>query len=142
MIASLRHRSRPALLVVLAFIVLLGPLPVHAQTAGSALPVATPESVGMSSARLGRLTTTFDKEIEDRKLPGAVLMVARKGKLVYVKALGVRDPGIGDPMRTETIFRIYSMTKPIVSVATMVLVEDGKLQLTDRSPSGSRPSGT
>jgi CubicO group peptidase (beta-lactamase class C family) len=130
MLASLSHRSRPLLLIV-AVAVLLGPLAAHAQRPETALAVATPESVGMSSARLGRLTTAFGKEIEDRKLPGAVMMVARKGKLVYVKALGVRDPGLRDPMRTDTIFRIYSMTKPIVSVATMVLVEDGKLQLID-----------
>ena len=85
----------------------------------------------MSAARLARLTALFHKEIEDKKLPGAVMMVARKGKLVYASALGVRDPKSGDPMRTDAIFRIYSMTKPIVSVASMVLVEDGKLQLTD-----------
>jgi CubicO group peptidase (beta-lactamase class C family) len=59
------------------------------------------------------------------------MMVARKGKLVYASALGVRDPKSADPMRADAIFRIYSMTKPIVSVAAMVLVEDGKLQLTD-----------
>jgi CubicO group peptidase (beta-lactamase class C family) len=130
MLASLRHRSRPFLLVV-AVAVLLGPLTAHAQRPDGPLAAATPESVGMSSARLARLTTVFGKEIEDRKLPGAVMMVARKGKLVYVKALGVRDPALRDPMRSDTVFRIYSMTKPIVSVATMVLVEDGKLQLTD-----------
>ena len=79
----------------------------------------------------GALATVFGKEVEDKKLPGAVMMVARKGKVVYVNALGARDPKTGDPMRADTIFRIYSMTKPIVSVAAMILVEDGKLQLTD-----------
>jgi CubicO group peptidase (beta-lactamase class C family) len=59
------------------------------------------------------------------------MMIARKGKLVHASALGVRDPRGPDPMRTDTIFRIYSMTKPIVSVAAMMLVEDGTLQLTD-----------
>ena len=99
----------------------------------SATPVtaATPESVGMSAPRLARITTAFNKEISDKKLPGVVMMVARKGRLVYSTALGLRDPRGGDPMRTDTIFRIYSMTKPIVSVAAMLLVEDGALLLTD-----------
>ena len=131
MISSPRQRSRPLLLVLLAVTVLLGPSVVHAQRAAPPLPAAPPESVGMSTTRLARLSAVFAKEIEDKKLPGAVMMVARKGKLVYVNALGVRDPKSSDPMRTDTIFRIYSMTKPIVSVATMVLVEDGKLQLMD-----------
>jgi CubicO group peptidase (beta-lactamase class C family) len=131
MISSLRRRSRSSLLAVLAAAVLLGPLAAHAQRPAPSVPVATPESAGMSSARLARLAAVFGKEIEDKKLPGAVMMVARKGKIVYVNALGVRDPKTGDPMRTDTIFRIYSMTKPIASVAAMILVEDGKLQLTD-----------
>ena len=131
MISSVRQLSRPVLLAVLAAAVLLGPLAAHAQRPAPSVPVATPESAGMSSARLARLAAVFGKEIEDKKLPGAVMMVARKGKVVYVNALGVRDPKTGDPMRTDTIFRIYSMTKPIVSVAAMILVEDGKLQLTD-----------
>ena len=99
----------------------------------SATPItaATPESVGMSAPRLARIATAFNKEISDKKLPGVVMMVARKGRLVYSTALGLRDPRGGDPMRTDTIFRIYSMTKPIVSVAAMLLVEDGALLLTD-----------
>ena len=131
MISSLRKMSRPSLLAVLAAAVLLGPPAAHAQRPVSSDAVVTPESAGMSTARLARLATVFGKEVEDKKLPGAVMMVARKGKIVYVKALGVRDPNTADPMRTDTIFRIYSMTKPIVSVAAMILVEDGKLQLTD-----------
>jgi CubicO group peptidase (beta-lactamase class C family) len=131
MISSLRRRSRSSLLAVLAAAVLLGPLAAHAQRPAPSVPVATPESAGMSSARLARLAAVFGKEIEDKKLPGAVMMVARKGKIVYVNALGARDPKTGDAMRTDTIFRIYSMTKPIASVAAMILVEDGKLQLTD-----------
>ena len=131
MISSLRQRSRSRLLLAFAVATLLGPNAAHAQRAASPLAVAPPESAGMSAARLARLTALFDKEIEDKKLPGAVMMVARKGKLVYASALGVRDPKSADPMRTDAIFRIYSMTKPIVSVAAMVLVEDGKLQLTD-----------
>jgi CubicO group peptidase (beta-lactamase class C family) len=85
----------------------------------------------MSQQRLARITTAFNKEIADKKLPGAVMMVTRKGRLVYSQALGLRDPKAADAMRSDTIFRIYSMTKPIVSVAAMLLVEDGALLLTD-----------
>ena len=103
----------------------------RAKAAATPIAAGTPESVGMSSARLARLTGAFKKEIADKKLPGVVMMVTRKGRLVYSTALGVRDPKSEDPMRTNTLFRIYSMTKPMVSVATMLLVEDGALLLTD-----------
>ena len=100
---------------------------------GSGVPIATgtPESVGMSTARLARLTGAFQKEIANKKLPGVVMMVSRRGRLVYSTALGLRDPKGTDPMRTNSLFRIYSMTKPIVSVGAMLLVEDGTLLLTD-----------
>ena len=118
-----QHRMLPVVTLVLA--ALLAPVVTKAQT------VAPPESVGMSSDRLARLTASFRKEVDDKKLPGAVMMVTRKGKLAYATAVGVRDPKSADPMQTDTIFRIYSMTKPMVSVAAMVLVEDGGLQLGD-----------
>src|SRR5262245_39136747 len=105
--------------------------PAAAMSVATPLAAVPPQSVGMSGARLTRLTIDFQKEIADQKLPGAVMLVARKGKLVHASALGVRDPRGADPMRTDTIFRIYSMTKPMVSVATMILVEEGRLQLTD-----------
>ena len=131
MISSVRRGSRSRLLLALVLAALLVPSVAHAQRPASALPDAPADSVGMSLARLARLTAVFGKEIEDKRLPGAVMLVARKGKLVYASALGVRDPRSVDPMRTDAIFRIYSMTKPIVSVAAMILVEDGTLQLTD-----------
>lgn len=90
-----------------------------------------PQGVGMSPARLERITSSFRKEVEEKRLPGAVVMVARRGRLVYSNAFGLRDPKGSDPMRTDTVFRIYSMTKPLVSVAAMLLVEDGVIQLTD-----------
>ncbi|MBL8670454.1 MAG: beta-lactamase family protein, partial [Alphaproteobacteria bacterium] len=95
------------------------------------LPTAKPEEVGMSAARLGRITRWFKAEIDEKKLPGAVIAVARQGKLVYYEAIGYRDAAKKAPMAKDSIFRIYSMTKPIVSVAAMMLVEDGKIQLTD-----------
>jgi CubicO group peptidase (beta-lactamase class C family) len=95
------------------------------------LATGTPEQVGMSVERLGRITTMLKKEIADGKLPGAVVMVARKGKIVYSDAIGFQDKGAQTPMKLDSIFRIYSMTKPLVSVAAMMLVEDGVIQLTD-----------
>ena len=140
MISSLLHRSWSRMLPIAALVALYGPVVAGAQqvtspaaTALSAAPLAAapPEAGGMSAARLGRLTKAFKKEIEEKKVPGAVMMIARKGKLVYTSALGVRDPKGADPMRLDTIFRIYSMTKPMASVAAMILVENGALQLTD-----------
>ena len=111
--------------------------PVQAQRAGTSdsqtAPIAraAPETVGMSAARLAKITKAFEKEIAANKLPGVVLMVSRKGRLVYSTVLGKRDPKAADPMRIDTIFRAYSMTKPFASVAAMTLVEDGVLQLMD-----------
>ena len=93
------------------------------------LPVAQPESVGMSSARLKKISAAMQKEVADGSFRGAVVMVARKGKLVYQEAFGMQTAGT--PMTTDSVFRIYSMTKPLASVAAMMLVEDGRIQLTD-----------
>lgn len=95
------------------------------------LPMATPESVGMSSQRLEKITSTFQQEVAQGKLPGAVVMVARKGKLVYSQAFGKLNNASGGDMKLDSIFRIYSMTKPMASTALMMLVEDGQVQLTD-----------
>ena len=95
------------------------------------LPSASPESVGMSTERLGKLTAMLQKEVTDKKLPGAVVMVARKGKLVYAQAFGSQNDAAGAAMKADSMFRIYSMTKPLVSTALMMLVEDGRVQLTD-----------
>ncbi len=92
---------------------------------------ASAADAGLSPQRLALLTSVFSKEVNDKQLPGVTIMVARKGKLVYAKALGVRDPAKPDAMELDTIFRIYSMTKPLASVAAMILVEDGRLQLSD-----------
>ncbi|HKB81967.1 MAG TPA: serine hydrolase domain-containing protein [Burkholderiales bacterium] len=112
----------------------LGMSIVFLTTAGSwaqGLPSAAPETVGMSSQRLARIGDAFRKEIDQGKLPGAVFLVARKGKLVYSEALGYQDKAAGKPIARDSIFRIYSMTKPLVSVAAMMLVEEGRIQLTD-----------
>lgn len=96
-----------------------------------ALPLAKPESVGMSSERLAKIGAALQQEVNDKKLPGAVVMVARKGKLVYSTAVGSLNNSTGGAMSPDAMFRIYSMTKPLVSTALMMLVEDGKVQLTD-----------
>ena len=93
------------------------------------LPFAKPEEVGMSSQRLAKIGSALKKEVADGSFRGAVVMVARKGKLVYQDAVGMQTAT--KPMTTDAIFRIYSMTKPLASVAAMMLVEDGTLQLTD-----------
>lgn len=99
--------------------------------AAAPLPKASPAAVGLAPARLDKITKAFGKEITEKKLPGAVVMVARKGRLVYSNAFGNQDPKAATPMKADSIFRIYSMTKPLVSVAAMLLVEDGVVQLTD-----------
>jgi len=117
-------KRRAALLLCLAFAL---PLPLLAQS----LAPASPEQAGMSSQRLAKIGHVFKQEIDAGRLPGAVLAVARKGKLVYYESFGFRDKDAGAPMPRDAIFRIYSMTKPLVSVAAMLLVEDGTIQLTD-----------
>ncbi len=103
-------------------------LPVHCALS-TPLPRATPEEMGMSSARLQRLTATLQAAIDSGELPGAVVMIARRGKLVYSQSLGWQDKGSQIRMREDSIFRIYSMTKPIVSIGAMMLVEQGRLSL-------------
>ena len=93
------------------------------------LPEASPEEVGMSSERLGRLDAAMQKAVDSGELPGAVVLIARDGQLVYAKSFGWQDRAKQIPMRNDSIFRLYSMTKPVVSVATMMLVEEGKLGL-------------
>ena len=90
-----------------------------------------PQQSGFCPRRLARIREMFEAEVQRQRLPGAVAMVVRRGKLVLHEALGVQDPASRVPMVPDSLFRIYSMTKPIVSVATMMLVEQGKLLLSD-----------
>ncbi len=96
----------------------------------TALPAASPEDVGLSAAALARLSTALKDRVAAGHVPGAVALVARHGKIAYHEAFGAIAPG-GPPMTTDAIFRIYSMSKPIVSVAVMMLWEEGKLLLSD-----------
>lgn len=90
---------------------------------------ATPR--GLQPPRVDQLEQAFAAEVQKQRIPGAVMLVARDGRVAYEKALGVQDPATGAPMRTDAIFRIYSMTKPVVSVVAMQLVEEGRLRLDD-----------
>ena len=92
---------------------------------------ATSASMGFSAERLAKITQVFKQEVEQGKLPGAVMMIVRKNQLIYHEAVGFQNKEAATPMTKDAIFRIYSMTKPMVSVAAMLLVEDGKLQLND-----------
>lgn len=86
---------------------------------------------GFSDTRLDQLTARMQADVDKGHIPGVVMLIARDGRVAYEKALGVQAPGSGTPMALDTIFRIYSMTKPIVSVAAMMLVERGELLLSD-----------
>ena len=103
-----------------------------AHAAGSdPLPRAQPEEVGLSSERLKQLDPVLKGYVDDGKLAGSVLLVARRGKLVYLQAFGQRDREARAPMQADSIFRIASQTKAPVSVGIMMLAEQGKLQLSD-----------
>jgi len=95
------------------------------------LPTARPEDVGLSAAALERLSAALRNRVAAGHIPGAVALVARHGKVAYLEGFGRRDPASEEPMRTDAIFRIYSMTKAIVSVAVMMLWEEGRLLLSD-----------
>ena len=101
--------------------------PVWAQT----LPTAEPETVGMSSERLDRLTATLAEYVENDQIAGSVAIVVRRGQIAYLKSVGMRDREAGAPMADDAIFRIASQTKALTSVCVMILQERGQLLLTD-----------
>jgi CubicO group peptidase (beta-lactamase class C family) len=105
-------------------------MPLMAQAADP-LPRAKPEQVGMSSERLALIGKAVEAEIAHGQLPGAVLAIARRGKLVYFESFGYRDKAVGAPMTTDAIFSIASMTKPMVAVGALQLYEQGKLLMDD-----------
>jgi CubicO group peptidase (beta-lactamase class C family) len=95
------------------------------------LPQAKPESLGLSPVRLQLMSDAFKREIDKGTIPGATIMVARKGQIGWFDALGRQSPAAATPMAHNTIFRIFSMTKPIASVGIMMLVEEGHFLLSD-----------
>ena len=95
------------------------------------LPFAEPESVGFSSNQLAKIETHFQSRVDRGEIAGIVTLVARKGKIAHLSAVGYQDVVQNIPMETDTLFRIFSMTKPIASTALMMLYQDGYFQLTD-----------
>ena len=95
------------------------------------LPDAKPETIGLSSTRLQRMSDAFKREVDKGTLPGATVMVARRGQIGWFDAIGRQSPAAATPMAHDSIFRIFSMTKPIVSVGIMMLAEDGHFILGD-----------
>ena len=95
------------------------------------LPEGKPEALGLSPVRLQRMSDAFKREIDKGTIPGATVMVARKGQIGWFDALGRQSPAASTPMAHNSIFRIFSMTKPIASVGIMMLVEEGHFLLSD-----------
>jgi len=95
------------------------------------LETATPADIGLHPQRTQHIVSALQACVDRRHIPGAVVLVARQGRIGLFEAIGQQDPAAGTPMRTDSIFRIYSMTKPLVSVAVMMLVERGQLLISD-----------
>lgn len=112
-------------------LVLILTLLVAPPTFAADLPTAKPEEVGLSAERLERLGQALRADVEKGRIPGAVVLVARKGRIASVQAVGFRDPAARTPMTPDAIFRIASMTKPLVTVAALSLYEEGRLFLGD-----------
>src|SRR3954470_18514705 len=121
-----RKTMRAVKALALSFVLVFASL---ATLAAQNLPTAKPADVGLSAERLDRITQWLSGEITKGTIPGAVTMIVRNGKVAYFESVGVIDPETKAPMSKDAIFRIYSMSKPIASVAAMMLVEQGKLTL-------------
>ena len=119
-----RHRR----LILSAFIVLLF---VSALAQGAVLPTAKPAEVGLSAERLERMTKVFQEYVDQGRIAGVVTLVARKGRVAYLKPFGKLDLAQGTPMPADAIFRIASQSKAVTSVAVMILQEEGRLLLDD-----------
>lgn len=123
------HRSRRW--VTFCFVALVVSASATQPLLGQGLTKAAPESVGMSSVKLQRLTAALQDYVDEGRLSGAVAIVARRGKIAYFEAIGQLDKESSTPMTSDAIFRIASQTKALVSVGVMMLQEDGKLLITD-----------
>lgn len=110
---------------------LLATLPAFTDSSIYGLPTAKPEELGLSAEKLAEVKTKLNAFVEKKQLPGFVIAVARDGKIGYFEAWGMRDVERSKPMTPDTIFRMYSMTKPITGAAVMTLVDAGKISLDD-----------
>ncbi|MBS1811683.1 MAG: beta-lactamase family protein [Acidobacteria bacterium] len=120
------HLMRPFALLRYVLIVLLL-VPAQAQT----LPKATPEEVGLSTERLQRINEVIQRYMESNQISGAVTLVARKGRVAHYEAHGLMDIEAKTPIRKDAMFRMASSTKPVAGVAIMMLMEEGKVRLSD-----------
>jgi CubicO group peptidase (beta-lactamase class C family) len=116
---------------LLALLVLLSVMAAVMGTRAESPALVKPESVGLSSARLERLAQAIQQDVTAARMPGAVVAIARKGKLAYYEAFGFVDPAAKRPMPKDAIFALSSMTKPMATVGTLMLVEEGRLLLND-----------
>ncbi|MEO8961064.1 MAG: serine hydrolase domain-containing protein, partial [Ginsengibacter sp.] len=114
-------------LISIFFALQFFPTPVSSQ----GIKVSSPESVGISSARLNRIDPVINDYVNKGKIPGVVALIARHGKVVYYKSFGMENIEAHKKMSDDALFRIMSMTKPITSVAVMTLYEEGKFLLSD-----------
>ena len=114
------------ILLILLFIFLLNNLLI-----ANKIERISSQNAGFSEERLAKIDETFIKAIQNKEIPGAVIAISRYGKIVYKKAFGMQDPQKQIPMTEDSIFRIYSMTKPIISTAAMMLNEDGLIYLNE-----------
>ena len=112
--------------LMLMFVALFGVVP-----AGAQVPAGTPEEVGLSAERLERIDEMIQRAIDAKQISGAVTVVARRGRVAHFEAHGLMDIEANAPMRKDAIFRIASMTKPVTAVAILMLVEEGKVRLSD-----------
>jgi CubicO group peptidase (beta-lactamase class C family) len=119
--------TRTGAVVLAALLIVAG----SAGVTSKDLPLSKPEDVGLSSERLARMDKSIHEYVDAGRTPGVVTLIARHGKVVHVDAYGKADLATGRPTRADDIFRMYSMTKPITSVALLMLYEEGKFQLLD-----------
>ena len=126
--APRRHRNqsrRPSLVVRTALVI------AAVGAAIAAVPTSKPEDVGISTERLQRIKTLVQRYVDEKQIAGAVTAVTRKGRTVHFEAQGLMDIEQKTPMRKDAIFRMASMSKPVTGVAILMLVEEGKVRLTD-----------
>jgi CubicO group peptidase (beta-lactamase class C family) len=119
-----RHAAFALMSALIVWAVLTGPL-------GAAVPTARPEEIGLSSERLKRIGDLITRHIDARNISGAVTLVARNGRVGHFEAQGLMDLDARKPMQKDTIFRIMSMTKPVIGAAVLMVVEEGKVRLND-----------
>ncbi len=125
------YQTRNGLIFTLLLISVCIAFPSLAKDTSKGFPLVKPEAVGLSSERLERIDTVLKADVDQGKINGAVLLVARKGRIAYFKNFGTRDAEKKLPMEKDSLFRVYSMTKSVIAVATSILLEEGKLLLSD-----------